>query len=137
MEAKQEWRVWYFLCKKWEMHLPFLDNWKTSLVQATGTSPLGEITLGGTISKSRGIRHDKPRVFGQWAIVILVFPEVAHSYGPVLHEAPTPLVAHLGADSILADLVFIRGDSRHSRARAALPLVWVRSASRPYHWFFD
>ena len=88
------------------MHLPSLDNWKTSLVQATGNSQLGEITLAGTISKSRGIRHDKPRVFGQWAIVylvagtgryhdargtdiplragdvILVFPEVAHSYGP-------------------------------------------------------
>ena len=117
------------------MHLPSLDNWKTSLVQATGTSPLGEITLAGTISKSRGIRHDKPRVFGQWALVILVFPEVAHSYGPVLHEAPTPLVAHLGADSILADLVFIRGDSRHSRARAALPLIWVVSAKQPYHFF--
>ena len=158
MEKKQEWRAWYFLCKKWEMHLPSLDNWKTSLVQATGNSPLGEITLAGTISKSRGIRHDKPRVFGQWALVylvagtgryhdargtdiplragdvILVFPELAHSYGPVLHEAPTPLVAHLGADSILADLVFIRGDSRHSRARAALPLIWVVSAKQPYHF---
>ena len=88
------------------MRLPSLDNWKTTLVQTTGTSPLGEITLAGTISKSRGIRRDKPRVFGQWAIVylvagsgkyhdargtdiplragdvILVFPEVAHSYGP-------------------------------------------------------
>ena len=113
MEKKQEWRAWYFLCKKWEMHLPSLDNWKTSLVQATGTSPLGEITLAGTISKSRGI--DIPLRVGD---VILVFPELAHSYGPVLHEAPTPLVAHLGADSILADLVFIRGDSRHSRACA-------------------
>ena len=106
MEKKQEWRAWYFLCNKWEMHLPSLDNWKTSLVQATGTSPLGEITLAGTISKSRGIRHEKPRVFGQWALVylvegtgryhdargtdiplragdvILVFPELAHSYGP-------------------------------------------------------
>ncbi len=75
-------------------------------MQTAGTSPIGEITLAGTISKSRGIQRDKPRVFGQWAIVylvagtgnyhdargtniplragdvILVFPEMAHSYGP-------------------------------------------------------
>jgi AraC-like DNA-binding protein len=106
MQKKQEWRSWYFLCNKWEMRLPSFDNWKTTLVQTTGTSPIGEITLAGTISKSRGIRRDKPRIFGQWAIVylvagtgkyhdargtdiplragdvILVFPEVAHSYGP-------------------------------------------------------
>ena len=88
------------------MRIPPLNHWKTSLVQTAGTSPLGEITLAGTISKSRGIQRDKPRVFGQWAIVylvagtgnyhdargtdiplragdvILVFPEMAHSYGP-------------------------------------------------------
>ena len=88
------------------MRIPSLAHWKTSLVQTAGTSPLGKITLAGTISKSRGIRRDEPRVFGQWAIVylvagsgnyhdargidvplragdvILVFPEVAHSYGP-------------------------------------------------------
>jgi AraC-like DNA-binding protein len=88
------------------MRIPPLNHWKTSLVQTAGTSPIGEITLAGTISKSRGIQRDKPRVFGQWAIVylvagtgnyhdargtniplragdvILVFPEVAHSYGP-------------------------------------------------------
>ena len=29
MEKKQEWRAWYFLCKKWEMHLPSLDNWES------------------------------------------------------------------------------------------------------------
>ena len=29
MEKKQEWRVWYFLCKKWEMHLPSLENWES------------------------------------------------------------------------------------------------------------
>ena len=88
------------------MRIPQLNHWKTSLVQTAGTSPIGEITLAGTISKSRGIQRDKPRVFGQWAIVylvagtgnyhdargtdiplragdvILVFPEMAHSYGP-------------------------------------------------------
>ena len=88
------------------MRIPSLAHWKSSFVQTAGTSPLGEITLAGTISKSRGIRRDEPRVFGQWAIVylvagsgnyhdargidvplragdmILVFPEVAHSYGP-------------------------------------------------------
>jgi hypothetical protein len=88
------------------MRIPSLAHWKSSFVQTAGTSPLGEITLAGTISKSRGIQRDKPRVFGQWAIVysvagsgnyhdargidvplragdmILVFPEVAHSYGP-------------------------------------------------------
>lgn len=88
------------------MRIPSLARWKTSLVQTSGTSPLGEITLAGTISKSQGIRRERMRVFGQWAIVylvagsgnyhdargidvplhagdvILVFPEVAHSYGP-------------------------------------------------------
>jgi len=88
------------------MRIPPLNHWKTLLVQTAGTSQLGEITLAGTISKSRGIQRDKPRVFGQWAIVylvagnghyhdargtdiplragdvILVFPEIAHSYGP-------------------------------------------------------
>ena len=88
------------------MRIPGLAHWKTSFVQTAGTSPIGEITLAGTISKSQGIRRDRPRVYGQWAIVylvagsgyyhdargidvslragdvILVFPEVAHSYGP-------------------------------------------------------
>ena len=32
-------------------------------------------------------------------------------------------------------VVFIRGDSRHSRARSALPLIWVVSAKQPYHFF--
>jgi len=35
----------------------------------------------------------------------------------------------------LSALVFIRGDSLHSRARAALPLIWVVSAKQPYHFF--
>ena len=29
MEKKQEWRIWYFLCKKWEMHLQSLENWES------------------------------------------------------------------------------------------------------------
>jgi hypothetical protein len=35
----------------------------------------------------------------------------------------------------LSALVFIRGDSLHSRAKAALPLIWVVSAKQPYHFF--
>lgn len=89
------------------MRLPPLNHWKTLLAPLpAGSSPIGDITLAGTISGSRGIRRDHPRVFGQWAVVyllagkgdyvdargtempvqagdvILVFPELAHSYGP-------------------------------------------------------
>ena len=96
------------------MRIPRLDDWRTSLVETRGKSSIGEITLMGTIANSRGIQREKMRVFGQWAIVylvagagryhdargtdtpvgpgdvILVSPEVAHSYGPraggVWHE---------------------------------------------------
>jgi len=96
------------------MRIPPLDDWRTLLLETNGRSALGEITLMGTIAKSRGIQRNKLRVFGQWAIVylvagsgryrdvrgtetpvaagdvILVFPEMAHSYGPkpggVWHE---------------------------------------------------
>ncbi len=31
-------------------------------------------------------------------------------------------------------VAFIRRDLRHSRARVALPLIWVVSAKQPYHF---
>lgn len=72
--------------------------------------PLGRITFAGTILHSSGIGTRKMRVFGQYAIVLLVdgdgyyrdilgthqpvtagdlifvFPEVAHTYGPHPHS---------------------------------------------------
>ena len=33
-------------------------------------------------------------------------------------------------------VAFIRRDLRHSRARVALPLIWVVSAKQPYHFFY-
>jgi AraC-like DNA-binding protein len=88
------------------MKLPRVDAWKTSLMRGRGPSEIGKISYCGTISGSRGIRRDQSRTFGQWAIVylvggsgsyhdergtdvsvragdvIVVFPELAHSYGP-------------------------------------------------------
>jgi AraC-like DNA-binding protein len=72
--------------------------------------PLGRITFAGTIFNSPGVGKQKMRVFGQYAIVlvvggggfyrdilgahqtvavgdlIVVFPEIAHSYGPHPHS---------------------------------------------------
>jgi AraC-like DNA-binding protein len=69
--------------------------------------PLGRLTMAGTITRSRGTDPHRLRVFGQYAIVLLlhgggsfrdalgfraqvragdlifIFPEVAHRYGPV------------------------------------------------------
>jgi len=89
------------------MKLPALERWKSTVAgMPRGSSPLGNLTIAGTLAGSRGIPRDKPRIFGQWALVyllagegsyhddrgtempvtpgdaILVFPELAHSYGP-------------------------------------------------------
>src|SRR5687767_173496 len=68
--------------------------------------PLGRLTMAGTINKSRGTGAPRMRVFGQYAVVLLldgggvfrdslgfrvqvqqgdlicIFPEIAHRYGP-------------------------------------------------------
>jgi AraC-like DNA-binding protein len=89
------------------MRLPSPHRWKSSLAPLPrGSSGIGDLTLAGTLAGSRGISRQKPRVFDQWAVVylvggagsyhddrgtempvrpgdvILVFPELAHSYGP-------------------------------------------------------
>lgn len=89
------------------MDLPALSRWRTGLLPLPRLSGgIGEITLAGTMADSEGAGHPRMRVFGQWALVylvaggglyrdqrgfmqkmvpgdwILVFPELAHSYGP-------------------------------------------------------
>ncbi len=81
--------------------------WKNRLFSLpSGRCPLGELTLAGAVRNSRGAGALRPRIFGQWAFVylvagsgvyedalgtrrevqagdwILVFPELAHHYGP-------------------------------------------------------
>jgi AraC-like DNA-binding protein len=100
---------------KWEMALPSLKHWRTWVAPLPhGSEPLGTISLAGSIAFSRGIDKANKRIFGQWALVylvggqgayadthgneskvsagdwILVFPDIAHHYGPgpgeVWHE---------------------------------------------------
>lgn len=90
--------IWPHTIKEWK------NLWSPLQI---GVSGAGRFTLAGTIKNSRGIDFGKKRVFGQWAFVllvegqgryvdalgsdreihagdwILVFPEIAHSYGPV------------------------------------------------------
>lgn len=90
------------------MKLPAISSWGTRLFSLPHvTSGAGEITLAGTIADADGAGRPRDRVFGQWALVymvsgrgkyhdqrgnieemvpgkwILVFPELAHSYGPL------------------------------------------------------
>jgi len=89
------------------MSFPLISRWRTCLFQLPRFSGgPGEITLAGAIADSEGTGIPRMRVFGQWALVflvsgkgfykdergaarkmeagnwILVFPEMAHSYGP-------------------------------------------------------
>ena len=89
------------------MRIPPMTRWRSSIANIPrGSHSLGEVTLAGTIAKSHGISSERARIYGQWAVVylvsgngsyqdergtkmkvkpgdvILVFPELAHSYGP-------------------------------------------------------
>lgn len=95
----------------WEMAFPSLAQWRTTCCSVPRSgSPLGEITVAGTIKHTARTHKATLRVYGQWALVyllagqgfyydaelgetkvspgqwILVFPEVAHSYGPSAGE---------------------------------------------------
>lgn len=86
---------------------PSIQRWRTVLLPLGAEVPsIGRITLAGTLKNNRGILTSSPRVFGQWAWVlvvrgsgryrdvlgtdkevnagdwILVFPEIGHWYGP-------------------------------------------------------
>lgn len=90
------------------MSFPSPTRWRSWLPQLPRFSGgPGEITLAGTIANSAGTGVPQMRVFGQWALVylvsgrgfyrdergreedmvpgkwILVFPEMAHAYGPL------------------------------------------------------
>jgi AraC-like DNA-binding protein len=79
----------------------------TSMIfRNAASTPLGRLTLAGYIKHSSGIGHTKPRVLGSYAMVyvlegsgqyhdvhhreqavqagdlIIIFPEIGHSYGP-------------------------------------------------------
>jgi AraC-like DNA-binding protein len=92
-------------CIFWQA-MPAIIQTRQLFQSATG-SPLGRITLAGTIRGSRGVPETSMRVLGSYAVVylldgsgffkdargyrknvgagdlILLFPDVAHAYGPL------------------------------------------------------
>ena len=89
------------------MTFPSLRSWRSWIATLPqDVDRLGALLNAGTIAHSKGVVHERPRIFGHWAWVylvagegiysdvrgtrqhvsagdwILVFPEIGHTYGP-------------------------------------------------------